>query len=262
MAIWMDAAPRHPRRARPSNTPERNGSDGSSWPTHPDGPCIRRAAISDLYITGTRIRLRRAVETTASGSTTSYKFTQKVPAPAGGPGLITTMYLNEAEHSVLSGLPGSRLTKTRYSVPPFGVDVFTGTLAGLLMAEIEFESAEEEKHFPVPPDVIAEVTADPRLSGGRLTLTKRSELMSLLGEFSLEPLDASELAARTLYSRLNSRAPRRRHRRPDQRREGDRTQIEHRRDPAPLSPPPVLDAVGKTFARSPGPSGRSFGPPR
>jgi CYTH domain-containing protein len=108
------------------------------------------------------------------------------------------MYLNEAEHSVLSGLPGSRLTKTRYSVPPFGVDVFTGTLAGLLMAEIEFESAEEEKHFPVPPDVIAEVTADPRLSGGRLTLTKRSELMSLLGEFSLEPLDASELAARTL----------------------------------------------------------------
>jgi hypothetical protein len=164
----------------------------------PDGPCIRRAAISDLYITGTRIRLRRAVETTASGSTTSYKFTQKVPAPAGGPGLITTMYLNEAEHSVLSGLPGSRLTKTRYSVPPFGVDVFTGTLAGLLMAEIEFESAEEEKHFPVPPDVIAEVTADPRLSGGRLTLTKRSELMSLLGEFSLEPLDASELAARTL----------------------------------------------------------------
>jgi hypothetical protein len=164
----------------------------------PDGPCVRRAAITDLYVTGTRLRLRRAFETTASGSTTSRKFTQKIPAPGGGPGLITTLYLDEAEHAVLSALPGSGLTKIRYSVPPFGIDVFTGNLAGLLMAEIEFENAEEEKHFQVPPDVIAEVTADPRFSGGRLALTKRDELTPLLAEFGLEPLDASELAARTL----------------------------------------------------------------
>jgi CYTH domain-containing protein len=164
----------------------------------PDGPCVRRAAITDLYITGTRVRLRRAIETTASGSMISRKFTQKIPAPGGGPGLITTIYLDEAEHSVLAGLPGSGLTKTRYSVPPFGVDVFSGNLAGLLMAEIEFENAEDEKHFQVPPNVIAEVTADPRLSGGRLALTNRNELLPLLAEFGLEPLDACELAARTL----------------------------------------------------------------
>jgi CYTH domain-containing protein len=164
----------------------------------PKGPCVRRAAITDLYVTGTRLRLRRAVETTASGSTILRKFTQKIPAPSGGPGLITTVYLDEAEHSVLSELPGSGLTKTRYSVPPFGVDVFTGDLAGLLMAEIEFEDAEEEKHFQVPPDVVAEVTADPRLSGGRLAVTKRNELVPLLAEFGLEPLDASELATRAL----------------------------------------------------------------
>jgi hypothetical protein len=46
--------------------------------------------------------------------------------------------------------------------------------------------------------VIAEVTTDPRLSGGRLALTKRNELVSLLAEFGLEPLDASELSDRTL----------------------------------------------------------------
>jgi len=163
-----------------------------------EGPCVRRAAITDLYVTGTRLRLRRAVETTASELTISRKLTQKIPAPGGGRGLITTIYLDEAEHSVLSELPGSGLTKTRYSVPPFGIDVFTGDLAGLLMAEIEFENAEEEKHFQVPPDVVAEVTADPRLSGGRLALTKRNELISLLAEFRLEPLDASEQAARAL----------------------------------------------------------------
>ena len=166
----------------------------------PEGPCVRRSAITDLYVTGTRLRLRRAVETTASGSTISRKFTQKIPAPSGAPGLITTMYLDEAEHSVLSGLPGSGLTKTRYSVPPFGVDVFSGNLAGLLMAEVEFENAEEGKHFQVPADVIAEVTADPRLSGGRLALTRRNELVTLLAEFGLEPLDASELASRSLVA--------------------------------------------------------------
>jgi CYTH domain-containing protein len=164
----------------------------------PDGPCVRRAAITDLYVNGTRLRLRRAVETTASESTISRKFTQKIPAPGGGPGFITTIYLDEAEYLVLSELPGSGLTKVRYSVPPFGVDVFTGNLAGLLMAEIEFENAEEETYFQVPPDAIAEVTNDPRLSGGRLALTKRNELVALLGEFGLKPLDAYELAARTL----------------------------------------------------------------
>jgi len=88
---------------------------------------------------------------------------------------------------VLSALPGSGLTKTRYSVPPFGVDVFTGNLAGLLIAEIEFENGEEEKQCQIPPDVIAEVTADPRLSGGRLALTKRNGLLALLVEFGLKP---------------------------------------------------------------------------
>ena len=164
----------------------------------PGGTCVRRAAITDLYVTGTRLRLRQAVETTAAGTTTSRKFTQKIPAPDGGPGLITTAYVNEGEYAVLSALPGLRLTKTRYSVPPFGVDVFTGELAGLAVAEVEFEDADEQEQFRAPSDVTAEVTHDTRLSGGRLARTNRAELASLLAEFGLEPFDASELASREL----------------------------------------------------------------
>ena len=96
------------------------------------------------------------------------------------------------------------MTKTRYSVPPFGVDVFTGNLAGLLMAEVEFENVEEED-FQVPSDGVAEVTADPRFSGGRLPITNRDELVSLLAEFDIEPLDASELAARALTAPAKTR---------------------------------------------------------
>lgn len=164
----------------------------------PEGPCVRRAAITDLYVTGTRLRLRHAVETTAAATTVARKFTQKIPSAGGGPGLITTAYVNEGEYDVLSALPGIRLTKMRYSVPPLGVDVFTGELAGLMVAEAEFESAGEQGAFSAPPDAVAEVTNDPRLTGGRLAVTSRPELLSLLGEFGLEPLDASELAGRAL----------------------------------------------------------------
>jgi CYTH domain-containing protein len=168
----------------------------------PAGPCIRRAEISDLYVAGTRLRLRRAVETTATATTTVRKLTQKIPAPDGGPGLISTLYLNEVEYEVLATLPGARLTKTRYSVPPLGVDVFSGALGGLVMGEIEFESADEEARFPLPAASALEVTRDERFTGARLALMDRSELSTLLAAAGLEPLDASELAARAPRRRL------------------------------------------------------------
>jgi CYTH domain-containing protein len=164
----------------------------------PEGPCVERAEITDLYLTGTRLRLRQAVQTTTAGSTVSRKFTQKIPAAGGRPGLITTTYVNEAEYAVLSVLPGTELSKTRYGVPPYAIDVFAGKLAGLVLAEVEFENAREEESYEVPSDVVAEVTVDPRLSGGRLALTSRSDLLSLLAEFGLEPLNAPQLAGRPL----------------------------------------------------------------
>ncbi len=84
----------------------------------PDGPCIRRAEINDLYLAGTRLRLRRTVETTATATTTVRKLTQKIPADDGGPGLITTFYLDEAEYQALATLPGAGLTKTRAQRAP------------------------------------------------------------------------------------------------------------------------------------------------
>ena len=164
----------------------------------PGGPCVRRAEITDLYITGTRVRLREAVETTADGTTTVRKLTQKVAGPVGAPGLMTTMYLNHAEYEVIRRLPADKLTKLRLSVPPLGIDVFTGALAGLVLGEIEFESAEEEERFPVPHESVAEVTLDPIFTGGRLVTMERPELISLLAEFGLEPLDASGLATAPL----------------------------------------------------------------
>lgn len=164
----------------------------------PIGPCVRRAVITDRYLTGTRLRLRQTIETTIDGTVTVRKLTQKIPAPGGGPGLITTLYLDEAEHAALSALTAYELFKTRYSVPPLGVDVFTGTLAGLVLAEIEFASAEDQHRFPAPAESVAEVTLDPRLTGGRLVHMERAELEAILTDYDLRPVDASELATRPL----------------------------------------------------------------
>ena len=151
----------------------------------PPGEIVRTQVLTDRYIDGTRIRLRRPDETSASGSSTTYKLTQKVPAADGSPGLITTFYVNEAEYARLSELPARVLSKTRYSIPPFGVDVFGGELAGLFIAEVEFDSEEELRSFATPTFAIAEVTHDPRFTGARWTTTRRAELLELLASFGL-----------------------------------------------------------------------------
>lgn len=149
----------------------------------PDGAAVRTAEIVDRYLLGTRIRLRR--ETT--GRRATYKLTQKVPAPDGAPGLITTMYLDADEYAALARLPAASLHKTRLSIPPLGVDLFEGALDGLILGEVEFDDDESMARFAVPRDAVGEVTLDQRLTGGRLVTTTRSGLAEVLAGYGLSP---------------------------------------------------------------------------
>ena len=102
---------------------------------------VRIRRILDRYIEGTALRLRKQSD---DGAPDVFKLTQKIPGRAGGSqqGLITSMYLTNDEFSLLAQLPAADLIKTRYSVPPFGIDVFEGGLEGLILAEAEFDSPE------------------------------------------------------------------------------------------------------------------------
>jgi CYTH domain-containing protein len=151
--------------------------------TRPPGDAVRRVRIEDRYLSGTRLRLRRATDL-ATGRV-ERKLAQKVPAADGGPGLITNLYLSEAEYVALAGIPGLMLRKTRSSVPPFGVDEFEGPLAGLVLAEVEFDDADEELAFAAPSRVVSEVTRDERFTGGRLATTSADELRALLAAFGV-----------------------------------------------------------------------------
>jgi CYTH domain-containing protein len=182
--VLNDSAP--PGREAKYARPERERRFLLSAP--PDGQVARAVRITDRYLTGTRLRLRRSVELAGDQDGAGhvvFKLTQKVPGPAGEPGLTTTLYLNAAEYGVLMQLPGVSLRKVRLSIPPLGVDVFEGALAGLVLAEAEFDDDVSLLAFTPPADAVAEVTRDQRLSGGSLAVTTAPELDAVLASYGV-----------------------------------------------------------------------------
>jgi len=129
--------------------------------------------ITDNYITGTRLRLRKVRDPKTNKWTV--KFTQKfAPDPRDlSRTLITNTYLNALEADTLSMFDANEIRKNRYPFEVagrmFGIDMFLGDLFGLVLAEVSFESDAEMDNFPVPAFALAEVTNDQTFSGGRLS---------------------------------------------------------------------------------------------
>ncbi|MDP1875252.1 hypothetical protein [Phenylobacterium sp.] len=136
----------------------------------PDSPVVSADAITDLYVEGSRLRLREARP--LDGGPVMRRLGRKGDLDAAHR-LITSIYLSEGEFALLARLPGRRIEKVRHRLAPiegrtFGVDVFAGALAGLVLSEREFESDEEMAACPHPPFALREVTQDPRYAGGWL----------------------------------------------------------------------------------------------
>jgi CYTH domain-containing protein len=144
----------------------------------------RTRKILDRYIAGTTLRLRRHIDDEGE---IVLKLTQKIPVGRSGAlqGTITTMYLGEQEYNLLAGLPGAVLTKTRYSLPPFGIDVFDGALSGLILAEAEFDSETEASALTIPSFVVDEVSGDTRFEGGCLATASRRDVEAWVAEYGL-----------------------------------------------------------------------------
>jgi len=130
------------------------------------------AQITDNYITGTRLRLRKSRWPATNEWT--LKLTQKhAPQPPDfSRTLITSIYLNEYEYEVLSIFEANELRKNRYPYEHEGrrysVDVFLGPLRGLILAETDFDTDEEMDAFRLPPFAAAEVTREELFTGARL----------------------------------------------------------------------------------------------
>jgi len=136
--------------------------------------------ITDNYITGTRLRLRKVREPRTNKWTV--KFTQKfAPNPDDlSRTIITNTYLNPIEAETLSVFNANEVRKNRYYFDfegrRFSIDMFLGDLFGLVLAEVGFETDEELDNFPKPPFALADVTNETMFTGGRLSELTFSEV--------------------------------------------------------------------------------------
>jgi len=145
--------------------------------------------ITDNYITGTRLRLRKVRDPRTNKWTV--KFTQKfAPDPADlSRTIITNTYLNALEAETLSVFNSNEIRKNRYPFEfegrKFGIDMFLGDLFGLVLAEVSFDTDDELDNFPMPPFALADVTNEQLFSGGRLCELTFADIRAAIAERGL-----------------------------------------------------------------------------
>lgn len=129
---------------------------------------LRTERVTDLYVSGARLRLREARP--LSGAPAILRLSRKADVDANTR-LVTSIYLPEDEFELLSrSLAGRRIRKLRHRLPReegvvMMVDEFLGEHEGLVLAEAEFESAERMAAFTMPAFAVREITDDRRFTG-------------------------------------------------------------------------------------------------
>ena len=142
--------------------------------------------ITDNYITGTRLRLRKVRDPQTNKWTV--KFTQKFAPDPGdfSRTIITNIYLSAAESNVLAVFEANEIRKNRYPFEfegrKFTIDMFLGDLFGLVLAELSFDTDEELNNFPLPRFALADVTNSELFTGGRLSVLTFAEVQKELRE--------------------------------------------------------------------------------
>jgi CYTH domain-containing protein len=129
--------------------------------------------ITDNYVTGTRLRLRKVREPQTNKWTV--KLTQKFAPDSQDSSrtIITNIYLNALEAEVFGMFQENEIRKNRYPFEfdgrKFSIDMFLGELFGLVLAEVSFETDDELNSYPQPPFAVAEVTKNELFTGGKLS---------------------------------------------------------------------------------------------
>ena len=151
--------------------------------------------ITDNYVTGTRLRLRKVRDPQTNKWTV--KLTQKF-APNiedSSRTIITNIYLNALEAEVFGMFQENEIRKNRYPFEfegrKFSVDMFLGELFGLVLAEVSFASDEELDHYPRPPFAVADVTNNELFTGGRLSELTFAEVREKIRQSGLTRSEAA-----------------------------------------------------------------------
>jgi len=137
--------------------------------------------IFDNYIENTRLRLRSI----RSPETKEWKWVleQRFSLDGSGHWAVSEIYLDENEHGVFESFEGreiqkneriqtNEIRKNRYfyesSGRQFEIDLFLGELWGLILAQINFQTAEEMRELEAPSFAVREVTGNEFFIGRNL----------------------------------------------------------------------------------------------
>ena len=138
--------------------------------------------IEDRYVDNSRMRLRRMTDSETGRVVLKLSKKYDVPDMLARP--MVTAYLDDAEYALLATLRAHPLTKRRYPVGTphgrFGIDLFEGPLAGLELAEIEFDDPAIGIAIPAPAWTIREVSHDHRFQGDALASLDQVSTRGLL----------------------------------------------------------------------------------
>lgn len=126
---------------------------------------LPRRDIDDLYVSGTRLRVRKI---TGPDGGAVFKLGKKYGKQGGLSEPATNLYLEEPEYRLLCSLGGAEARKVRYSIAGGALDIYVVPPAGLAIFEAEFENEAEARAYTPPPFVREEITDDPRYSGWKL----------------------------------------------------------------------------------------------
>jgi len=150
----------------------------------------RKELMRDIYIPGSSrhpvIRIRRIGD--------SFEITKKSPVDAGDSSEQDehTIGLTKEEYDALSKIRGKKLDKTRYHISHNGVncqiDVFHGRLAGLCLADFEFESRMQMDAFRKPDFCLADVTQEEFMAGGMLCGKSYADIEDRLKRFGYKKI--------------------------------------------------------------------------
>lgn len=146
--------------------------------------------IIDLYFPQSsehpKLRLRK------KGS--KIELTKKQPVNNGDAShqIEQNINLNDDEYKALSKLPGKVVQKIRYEYSYNGqiaeIDVFTGSLKGLVVVDFEFDSLEDKDSFTMPEFCLADVTQELFIAGGMLCGKSYQDIESDLNKFAYKKL--------------------------------------------------------------------------
>jgi CYTH domain-containing protein len=151
--------------------------------------------ITDNYVTGTRLRLRKVRDPQTNKWTV--KLTQKFAPDKEDLSrtIITNLYLTALETETLAISEANEIRKNRYWFEfegrKFSVDMFLGDLFGLVLAEVSFANDEELRSFPKPPFAIADVTNNEMFTGGKLSELSFADIREVIRRSGPDALVAS-----------------------------------------------------------------------